>query len=79
MKITFIYDIASPNAYLCHRVIPEFEKKHNVEIEYLPCLLGGIFKLTNNQPPWMAFAEITNKSGYMNIEMDRFMRFHKIS
>ena len=62
MKITFIYDIASPNAYLCHRVIPEFEKKHNVEIEYLPCLLGGIFKLTNNQPPWMAFAEITNKS-----------------
>ena len=79
MKITFIYDIASPNAYLCHRVIPEFEKKHNVEIEYFPCLLGGIFKLTNNQPPWMAFAEITNKSGYMNIEMDRFMKFHKIS
>ena len=78
MKIKFIFDIASPNSYLCHKVIPEFEAKHSVEFEYIPCLLGGIFKLTNNQPPMIAFSEIKNKADYMNLEIKRFINFHKI-
>ena len=46
MQIKFIFDIASPNAYLSHKVIPDFEKKYDVKFDYFVCLLGGIFKLS---------------------------------
>ena len=48
MNVDFIFDFASPNAYLCHKAITELEKNHEVKFNYIPCLLGGIFKLTNN-------------------------------
>ena len=48
MQIKFIFDIASPNAYLSHKVIPDFEKKYDVKFDYFVCLLGGIFKLSNS-------------------------------
>ena len=51
MIVDFIYDVATPNGYLAHKVIPEFEKRTNTSFNYVPCLAGGIFKLTNNTPP----------------------------
>ena len=50
VTIKFIFDIASPNGYLCHKVIPDYEKKYSVNFDYEICLLGGIHKLSNNQP-----------------------------
>ena len=47
MKIDFIFDVASPNAYLCHKVIPGIENRTGKTFNYIPCLLGGIFKITN--------------------------------
>ncbi len=78
MRIKFIYDVASPNGYLCHKVIPSFEQKFGVTFDYIPCLLGGIFKLTNNQPPMIANAEIPKKSEYMMAEINRFATFHRL-
>ena len=43
MKVDFIYDVATPNGYLAHKVIPEFEKRTNTTFNYIPCLAGGIF------------------------------------
>jgi 2-hydroxychromene-2-carboxylate isomerase len=76
MKIDFIFDFASPNAYLCHKVIPGIEKRTGTNFNYIPCLLGGIFKLTNNQAPMLAFNGITNKLEYQNIEISRFISKH---
>ena len=67
MKVDFIFDVASPNAYLCHKTIPAIEQRTGVTFNYIPCLLGGIFKLTNNQAPMMAFNGIVNKLEYKNI------------
>ena len=78
LKIKFVYDIASPNGYLCHKVIPDFEAKYSVKFEYLICLLGGIHKLSNNTSPMIASAEIPNKNSYFNKEIERFIKFHKI-
>jgi 2-hydroxychromene-2-carboxylate isomerase len=78
MIVDFIFDVASPNAYLAHRVIPDFEKRTGTTFNYIPCLLGGIHKLTNNQPPFVAFAEIKNKSDYQIIELERFVKQHKL-
>ena len=79
MKVDFIFDFASPNAYFCHRVIPEIEKRTGATFNYVPCLLGGIFKITNNQAPMMAFNGITNKLEYQNIEIKRFIKKHNLA
>ncbi|MEK9650291.1 MAG: 2-hydroxychromene-2-carboxylate isomerase [Gammaproteobacteria bacterium] len=79
MKIDFIFDLASPNAYFCHKVLPSFEQEYALSVNYVPCLLGGIFKSTGNQPPWIAFAEIPNKMSYMMREMKRFISRHGLN
>ena len=78
MKVDFIFDIASPNAYFCHQLIPGFEERTGVKFNYVPCLLGGIMKLSGNQPPFVAFADIKNKNNYQFIEIERFIKQHKL-
>ena len=79
MIVDFIYDVATPNGYLAHKVIPEFEKRTNTSFNYVPCLAGGIFKLTNNTPPLIANADVKNKSDYFFVEMNRWIKKHKIN
>jgi 2-hydroxychromene-2-carboxylate isomerase len=79
MDVDFIFDFASPNAYLCHKAIIQLEKNHDIKFHYVPCLLGGIMKLSNNQPPMIAFSEIPNKMNYeFETAFNRFMREYKI-
>ena len=79
MKIEFHFDFGSPNAYLTHLVIPEIEKRLGIEFEYVPILLGGVFKLTNNASPTETLAGIRNKVEYQEIETRRFIKKHKIT
>jgi len=80
MKVDFIFDFASPNAYLCHKAIQNLEQAHNIKFNYVPCLLGGIMKLSNNQPPMVTLAEIPNKMKYeFDTAFNRFMREHNIT
>ena len=79
MKIEFHFDFGSPNAYLTHLIIPEIETRLGVEFEYVPILLGGIFKLTNNASPAETLAGIRNKVEYQEIETLRFINKHKIT
>ena len=80
MNVDFIFDFASPNAYLCHKAIRNLEKTHNIKFNYVPCLLGGIMKLSNNQPPMVTLAEIPNKMRYeFDTAFNRFMREHRIT
>ena len=51
----FHFDFGSPNAYLSHKVIPDIEARRGVKCNYIPVLLGGVFKLTNNQSPMQAY------------------------
>ena len=79
MKVEFLFDFGSPNAYLSHLVIPAIEKRQQVKFAYVPILLGGIFKLTNNRSPAEAYAGIKNKPEYQKLETDRFLRQHGIT
>ena len=78
-RVKFLFDFGSPNAYLCHQVIPAIEARTGAKFEYLPVLLGGIFKLTGNQSPGTAFAGIRNKPDYDRLEMRRFIAKHGIA
>jgi 2-hydroxychromene-2-carboxylate isomerase len=77
-KIEFHFDFGSPNAYLAHRVIPEIERRTGVKLDYVPVLLGGVFKLTGNRSPAEAFAGIRNKPEYERLETERFIARHGI-
>ena len=75
-KVDFYFDFASPNAYLSHKVMQSIKERTGAEINYIPVLLGGIFKLTNNNPPMEQFFGVKNKNEYQNIEMQRFIQRH---
>ena len=77
--VQFLFDFGSPNAYLCHKVIPEIETRTGVRFEYVPVLLGGLFNLANNRSPMEAFAGIPNKLAYDKLEMKRFISKHKLN
>jgi 2-hydroxychromene-2-carboxylate isomerase len=77
--ITFFYDFGSPNAYLAHRMIPGISARNGVTFRYVPVLLGGLFKLTGNSAPMVAFAEIPAKTAYIRREMARYVKRHAIA
>ena len=79
VRVEFHFDFGSPNAYLSHLVIPEIEKRTGRKFEYVPVLLGGVFKMTNNRSPAQSLAGIKNKPEYERLEMTRFIKRHGIT
>lgn len=75
----FHFDFGSPNAYLSHLVIPEIAKRTGVAIDYVPVLLGGLFKATGNVSPAISLAGIENKPAYQQLETERFLKKHGIT
>ena len=59
-------------------MIPEIERRTGASFAYVPILLGGVFKLTNNRPPMDQTAGVRNKPEYARIETGRFIRRHRI-
>ena len=79
VKVEFQFDFGSPNAYLAEKVLPEIERRTGARFEYVPVLLGGIYKLTNNRSPAESLAGIKNKPEFMELETRRFIRRHGIT
>jgi 2-hydroxychromene-2-carboxylate isomerase len=79
ITVEFHFDFGSPNAYLSHLVIPQIEHRTGVKFAYVPILLGGVFKLTNNRSPAESLVGIKNKPEYERLEMNRFLRRHGIT
>jgi 2-hydroxychromene-2-carboxylate isomerase len=70
----FLFDFGSPNAYLSHLASPAIEQRIGVKFEYVPILLGGIFKSTNNRSPAETLAGVKNKREFHAVETERFLR-----
>jgi len=79
ITVEFHFDFGSPNAYLAHLVIPAIERRTGVKFEYVPVLLGGVFKLTNNRSPAESLAGIKNKPDYERLETERFIKRYGIT
>lgn len=74
----FLFDFGGPNSYLAHKMVPDLCARTGAEVVYTPILLGGLFKLTNNQAPLMRYAETPAKRNYEMLEFDRFVKAHKL-
>jgi len=70
----FMFDFGSPNAFLSHEAIPAIEKRTGVKFDYVPILLGGIFKATNNKSPAETLAGVKNKREFHALETERFVK-----
>lgn len=74
--IEFYYDFGSPNVYLAWKALSQVD---GLTLDLKPALIGGIFKGTNNQPPWQAFAGVPAKMHYMMAEIRRFATMYGLS
>lgn len=75
----FLFDVGSPNAYLSHLAIPAIEQRLGVKFEYVPVLLGGIFKATNNKSPAETLAGVKNKREFHAVETERFLKRYGVA
>jgi len=76
--LDFIFDFGSPNAYYCYKVIPGILERTGAELVIHPVLLGGLFKITGNQPPMLAFGGVKGKLEYEMLESRRFADKHQL-
>jgi 2-hydroxychromene-2-carboxylate isomerase len=79
VRVEFQFDFGSPNAYLAELALPAIERRTDVKFEYVPVLLGGIYKATNNASPAESLRGIKNKPEYQALETQRFLRRHNIT
>ena len=77
--LEFIFDFGSPNAYFAYKALPPILERTGAALNIIPCLLGGIFKATNNKPPMMAFGAVKGKLDYERLEIQRFIQKHGLS
>lgn len=79
VPVQFLFDFGSPNAYLSHKILPEIEDRCGAKFEYVPILLGGLFKLANNRSPAEAYADIPTKRAYERLELERYVAKHELN
>ena len=68
--IEFYYDYGSPTCYLADTQIGAVAAAAGAEIDFIPVLLGGIFKATGNQSP----VAVPAKGKYMGRDLGRFVK-----
>ena len=75
----FIFDYGSPKTYLVYKLLPGIEKRTKTKADYVPVLLGGIFKSTNNVSPIESFKTVPAKGKYDDLDTARFVKKHNIA
>ena len=75
----FIFDFGSPKTYLVYKLLPGIEERTKTKAEYVPVLLGGIFKSTNNVSPIESFKTVPAKGKYDDLDTARFVKKHDIA
>lgn len=79
LKVEFHFDFGSPNAYLAELALPAIEARTGVKFDYVPVLLGGVYKATGNMSPAQSLRGIKNKPEYNALQTERFLRRHNIT
>lgn len=68
-RVEFFYDYGSPYSYLADSRLSGLVTRTGAEVIYRPMLLGGVFKATGNQSPFVEPVEAKRK--YFSIELRR--------
>lgn len=68
--VTFLFDFGSPASYLAYKRVPALAARTGATVDYVPMLLGGVFKATGNASP----AAIPAKGRWMNTDLSRWAK-----
>ncbi|MGH6911566.1 MAG: 2-hydroxychromene-2-carboxylate isomerase [Phenylobacterium sp.] len=68
--LEFLFDFGSPASYIAYKRLPPIVARTDALVDYVPMLLGGVFKATGNASP----AEIPAKGRWMNVDLARFAK-----
>jgi 2-hydroxychromene-2-carboxylate isomerase len=77
--LELIFDFASANCWFAYRVLGPILARTGATLDIQPALLGGIFKATGNQAPFVAFANVRGKVEYEKLEIARFIARHGLT
>lgn len=66
--VQFLFDFGSPASYLAYKALPDLVARTGATVEYVPVLLGGVFKATGNASP----ATVPAKGKWMNADLARW-------
>jgi 2-hydroxychromene-2-carboxylate isomerase len=67
--LEFFFDYGSPYSYIADTQLADLGRRVGCRIEYVPMLLGGVFKATGNSSP--AQESVESKRRYGAVEMQR--------
>jgi len=68
--VEFLFDFGSPASYLAYKRVAQMAERAGARVDYVPMLLGGVFKATGNASP----ATIPAKGRWMNADLARWAR-----
>jgi 2-hydroxychromene-2-carboxylate isomerase len=71
-SLEFFFDYGSPYSYLADTRLAGLSARSGQEVTYRPMLLGGVFKATGNQSPFVEPVEA--KRAYFSTELTRWVR-----
>ncbi len=73
-KVEFYFDLGSPYSYIGFYRMLQIAEQNQIDIEWKPMLLGGIFKATGNSSPMMVPA----KARYSMMDLKRWAKYWNI-
>ena len=75
MELDFYFDFGSPASYLAYKRLRQLESKYDLVVNWIPMLLGGVFKATGNVSP----VTVPAKGNYMvNQDFPRFAKRYDV-
>src|SRR5215471_8571859 len=79
LRVQFLFDFGSPNAYLAYLLFPGIVQRTGAVFEYVPILLGGIFKAAGNRSHADSLQGVRNKPEFERWRLERFLQKHEIT
>ncbi len=72
--IEFVFDVVSPYSYFAFEVLQRYRSRWDVDVEFTPAFLGGVFAATRNAPP----ASLPARAPYLVRDLGRCGDFYDI-
>jgi 2-hydroxychromene-2-carboxylate isomerase len=74
--LEFYFDFGSPTTYLAHKRLQQLSAQYDLKVQYVPMLLGGVFKATGNTTP----VAVPAKGKYMlESDLPRFAKRYGVT
>ncbi len=72
--VDFYFDVGSPASYLAFTQLPAICEQVGARLNYIPMLLGGVFKATGNHSP----ATLPAKARYIFTDLSRYAHRYQV-